>query len=131
MAKPAHSDAPTASGNGRPMMIEALQPEAIAETCNRVFKRVDEMNRAWIGTLHQASDAGWTLASRLVRCSDPMEVNRLCTDWLSERRDSLLNDGKRLSEMWFKLYEDELVTAPVRPFLTEAPPSVSRMHAAE
>lgn len=131
MAKPAHSDAPTASGNGRPMMIEALQPEAIAETCNRLFKRMDEMNRAWVGTLHQASDSSWTFASRLARCSDPMEANRLYTDWLSERRDALLNDGKRLSEMWFKLYEEELVTAPVRPFLSETSSPVSRMQAAE
>jgi hypothetical protein len=130
MAKSAHPDAPSASGNGSRPILEALQPEAIVENCNRLLKHIDEMNRTWVGSLQQANDSGWNLASQLARCADPMEANRLCTEWMAERRDAILADSKRMSDMWFKLCEAELATAPVRPFMSESQPSVSRMGAA-
>lgn len=128
MAKP-HTDAPSARGNGSRPLIEGLQPEAIAETCNRLVRQIDEINRAWLGSLQQANRASWDLAGRLVRCSDPMEANRLCTDWLNERRDALLADGQILSDLWLRLYGTEPAATPVRPPLSESAPT--RMAAAE
>jgi hypothetical protein len=114
------------------MMLEALQPEGMIEAGNRLLKRMEEMNRTWVGSLHQVSESSWDLAGHLARCSDPMEVNRVCTDWLKDRRDAMLADGKRLSDMWFKLYEDELTAAPRRPAMSgEGPSPVSRIAAAE
>lgn len=133
MAKP-HSDTHSATGNGsRPTfpMIEALQPEVLTESCNRLLKHAEEINRAWVGSLQQASDSGWTLAGRLARCSDPMEASRLYSEWLNERRDALLADGKRLTEMWLKAYESDFGAAPGRSFPGDRPSAVSRMAAAE
>lgn len=130
MAKSAQSDAPSASGTSRPI-IEALQPEAVVESCNRVLKRMEEMNRTWVGSVHQLNQSSWDLASHLARCSDAMEANLVCLDWLKDRRDGLLADGKRLSDMWFRMYEEELGSAPVRSFMSESTSPISRVAAAE
>jgi hypothetical protein len=128
MAKP-HTDAPSARGGDGRLLIDGLQLEAIAETCNRLVRQIDEINRAWLGSLQQANRASWDLAGRLMRCSDPMEANRLCTDWLNERRDALLTDGQLLSDLWLRLYGTEPAATPLRPSLGESAPA--RMAAAE
>ena len=125
MAKTAHAEAPAGSGaSSRPMnepgMIPGLQPEAIAESCSRVVQQMESINRAWLGSVQRAHESGWDLAGRLARCSDPMEANGLCTEWLNERRDAMLADSKSLFEQWLKLYEPELMPAPMRPYMAAA-----------
>lgn len=135
MAKSTHADAPSATGNGsRPTVAmlqpEAMTPEAMTEACNRLLKHMDEMNRACTEAIRQAHNSGWDLASRLSRCSDPMEMNRLCADWMAERRDALMSDGRRLSEMWLRMCEQEFQAMPA-PTPAEAQRPVARMAAAE
>lgn len=121
----------------QPSMLDVLQPEAVNESCNRVMAQIHTLHRAWLDSVQEVTDSGWSLATRLARCSDPVEAGYACNEWLRVQNELLLARGQRLSGLWLKLYEPpaftpEAATAPgeARP-ATQGKPSARAVAAAE
>ncbi len=112
-----------------PMALDALQPAAILESCNKLLIQIDELNRAWMGSVHDANQAGWDLAARLARCGDPLEAGHACTEWINRQRDQMLDEGRKLSGLWLKLCEPSLplstIAANVRGIGTPPAPGMA------
>ncbi len=62
----------------------AHSTETAIESYVRLVRAMDTVNRAWLGTMRQSLDAGYTLAQRLSQ--------------------ALIEDNRRLTENWLRLY---------------------------
>jgi len=124
MPKPALG-APATSFDGLFNMgpIPALKPEAILESYGKLFEQIRGLNQSWMSSVQQMVDSNWDLASQLTRCGDPAEAISVCKEWANERREALIADGKTLSSLCLKLYQNE-GASPV------SQPNIARLRAA-
>ncbi|HEX9464953.1 MAG TPA: hypothetical protein VGB82_20320 [Alphaproteobacteria bacterium] len=109
MAKAAHHEAPhqTESQNGQ-QFRGMIQPEAVIETYGKFLKQMEAINRQWLGSMRQTAEAGWELASQMT--------------------DSAMADGRRLSDLYLRLYEADMsaATSAVRQMGSETTSAASR-----
>jgi hypothetical protein len=89
-------------------LIPAIKPEAVMETYGKLVEQMRELNQNWMNSVQQMVDSNWALASQLTKCSDPAEATNVYKEWLNERRDALLADGKQLSSLCFKVYQNDV-----------------------
>lgn len=97
-------------------MTGLVPPEAIRDYCDQTVKKAAELSRTLINSVSQAVNGSFDLSGKLIRCNDPAEVMSVYKDWLTERRDAMLADGKDLASQWLKLCEIDLalVTSAAR-----------------
>jgi hypothetical protein len=100
-------------------LIPAIKPEAVLESYGKLVEQMKELNLGWMNSVHQMVDSSWDLAAQLTKCGDPAEAGNVYKDWLNERRDALLADGKLLSSLCFKVYQNDV--APFVAAVTPAP----------
>jgi hypothetical protein len=101
-------------------IMPAIKPEAVVESYGRLIEQMKEINLSWMSSVHQMVDSSWDLASQLTKCADPAQAGNLYKEWLAERRDALLADGRQLSSLCFKAYQND-----VAPFVTAVTPDAS------
>jgi hypothetical protein len=91
---------------GIPMpAMELLQPQAILDSCGKVSAQIEDLSRTMMGSMQRNVDAAWELTAQLARSGSATDATRLYREWLDERRDAFIADGKQISNMWFKLCE--------------------------
>ncbi len=103
--------------------MPSVKPEAIMESYGKMIEQMRGLNQSWMNSMQQMVDSSWDLASQLTKCGDPAEAISVYKDWANERRDALLADGKTLSSLCFKLYQNEI--APLIGLPGLAPASAS------
>jgi hypothetical protein len=103
---------------GLPLM-PTIKPEAVLESYGKLLEQMKELNLSWMNSVHQMVDSNWELASQITKCGDPAELTSIYKEWLSERREALLADGRQLSSLCFKAYQND-----VAPFLSAVTPDV-------
>ncbi len=108
MAKPQQHENtgsnPSSRGTSAPdaMMQDATQ---------KLMKQMEDLGRAMMGSVQQATESNWELMQRMSSCTDPMEATRQVTDWMNARRDALLSDGRRMTDLWLQMYRTDLEVA--------------------
>jgi hypothetical protein len=95
-------------------MPDAMQSETIIDSCSKLMKQLEELNKAVVGSMHEASDSGWDLAARLSRCHDPIEGARVYEEWLGSQRNMMVNEGRRFADMMFKLCDPDMMMPAIR-----------------
>lgn len=92
MAKAARHEAQrqTESQNGH-QTRGLIQPDAVIETYGKFMKQMENINRLWLGSVRQTAEAGWELASQMT--------------------DSAMADGRRISDLYFRIYEADMSAA--------------------
>jgi hypothetical protein len=93
---------------------DAMQSEAIVESCSKLMKQLEEFNKALVGSMQEASESNWDLAARLARCHDPVEASRVCEDWMGSQRTMMVNEGRRFADLMFKFYDPEIMMPAIR-----------------
>ena len=92
MAKAAHHEpAHTADSHNGQGARGRIQPDAVIESYGRFMKQIESINRQWLGGMRQTAEAGWELASHMA--------------------ESAIADGRRVSELYLRLYEADLSAA--------------------
>lgn len=94
---------PTTSSNGSLANLSKAQMDAMVEAQARMLEQIEELNRAWLTSVRQATDASMEFAGRLTRCTDPAEAARVCNEWLVSRTNAFMGDSQRLGEIWLSL----------------------------
>jgi hypothetical protein len=108
MSKSTSRDASTPFSGIFPMAsMPAMKPEAIVESYGKLLDQMRVLNQSWMNTVQQTLDSNWELASQLTKCGDPAEAITVCKEWANERRDALLAEGKTLSSLCLKLYQND------------------------
>jgi hypothetical protein len=100
------------------LFMPAIKPEAVIESYGKLVDQMKELNLNWMNSVHQMVDSSWDLASQLTKCGDSAEATNVYKDWLNERRDALLADGRHLSSLCFKVYQND-----VAPLVSAVTPS--------
>lgn len=93
---------------------DAMPTDTIVDSCGKLMKQLEELNKALMGSMHDASDSGWDLAARLTRCKDPIEAARACEEWMGSQRNVMLNEGRRFADLMFKLYDPDMMMPAIR-----------------
>jgi len=94
--------------------MDAMPTDTIVDSCGRLMKQLEELNKALMGSMHEASDSNWDLAARLTRCKDPVEAARACEDWMGSQRNMMLSESRRFADMMFKLCDPDLMMPAIR-----------------
>jgi hypothetical protein len=103
------------SGDGRDRApIDPMQPEAILESYRNWMTRAEEIHRAMIGAMQQTQDSGWDFAIRMAQCREPERAVALCNEWLNERRNAFFEDGRRIYELMFKMWQIDVTPPSMR-----------------
>jgi hypothetical protein len=105
MAKPGTQDMSAAPDT---RSTHPLQPEGARDAYMKMMGQIDEMNRTAMSSLQQMTEASWELAEKLSHCDDPAEAMRRCSDWWTRRREAMLSDGRRMSDLMLKAYKADM-----------------------
>lgn len=95
-------------------MPDAMPTDTIIDSCGKLMKQLEELNKALVGSMHEASDSGWDLAARLTRCKDPIEAARTCEEWMGSQRNMMLNESRRFADLMFKFYDPDMMMPAIR-----------------
>ncbi len=93
---------------------DAMPSDTIVDSCGKLMKQLEELNKALVGSMHEASDSNWDLAARLTRCKDPVDAARVCEEWMGSQRTLMLNEGRRFAELMFKFYDPDMMMPAIR-----------------
>ncbi len=118
MAKSAHDDALSAGMAAfnmmgpmmSSMMAPLMDPEMARQACNRMMSQIKDMNQICYGSMNRSVEAGWDLAARLTQCADPYEAAMMMRNFMNERRDAMLADGRNMSILMLKMSQSEVET---------------------
>lgn len=101
---------------GMPMpAMDMLQPQAVLEACSKVTAQMEDLSRTMMGSVQRGVDSAWDLTAQLARSTNPNDATRLYREWLDERREAFLADGKQISTMWLKLCDVRPMAAATSP----------------
>src|SRR5262249_10357530 len=90
MARATQHETPQAeSQNGQ--IRGMMQPEAVLESYGKFLQQMENINRMWFGGVRQTAEAGW--------------------DLMSQMTETAIADGRRMSDMYCKLYQADLSAA--------------------
>lgn len=103
MRSPLKFESSPASGNDSLANLSKVQMDAVVEAQARMLAQIEELNRAWLTSMREATDASMEFAGRLTRCTDPGEAARVCNEWLVSRANALMGETQRMGEIWLSL----------------------------
>ena len=109
--------------------FEALQPQQFIAAAEKAAVQVQDLNRAWMSSMQRAVDSNLELCTALGRSTGPTDVMKAYRQWMEERRDAMMTDGRDLAGMMFKLCNLEAPFGAAREAANEAA-NVSPMRAA-
>lgn len=85
------------------MPIPGMDMQAMMESCGNMTAKMEDLGRTMIGSMQRTVDSTWDLTAQLARSDSPGEAARLYRQWLDERRDAFLAEGRQVSALWFGL----------------------------
>jgi len=109
--------------------LDVMQPQQIMAAAEKAATQMQDVSRAWMSVLQRTVDSNLDLCMALGRSSGPSEAMKACRQWMEERRDAMMTDGRDMAAMMFKLYSLDLLPVSVRETTSDAA-NVSPMRAA-
>jgi hypothetical protein len=110
--------------------LDVLQPQQMMAAAEKAATQMQDVSRAWMSVLQRTVDSNLDLCMALGRSSGPSEAMKAYRQWMEERRDAMMTDGRDMAAMMFKLYSlDMMPVSAARDTATEAA-NVSPMRAA-
>jgi hypothetical protein len=91
--------------------LEAFQPQQMMACAEKAASQMQDLSRAWMGVLQRTVDSNLDLCMALGRSSGPSEAMKAYRQWMEERRDAMMTDGRDMAAMMFKLYSIEMPAA--------------------
>ena len=91
MARATHHETPQHESQNGQQIRGMMQPDAILESYGRLMQQMENINRMWFGSVRQTAEAGW--------------------DFVSQVTETAIADGRRVSDMYCKLYQADLSAA--------------------
>lgn len=82
---------------------------------DRLFERMQEMNRSWIEKLREIRQIESDFGSRLLRSESSSEAATICHEWMAKRLEAVAYEQKTFTTAWLALVSDTMkVTRPVK-----------------
>ena len=84
--------------------LDALQPQQFIAAAEKTAVQVQDLSRAWMSVMQRTVDSNLDLCMALGRSTGPSEMMKAYRQWMDERRDAMMTDGRDMAAMMFKLY---------------------------
>ncbi len=110
--------------------LEALQPQQFIAAAEKAAVQVQDLGRAWMSVMQRAVDSNLDLCMALGRSTGPSEMMKAYRQWMDERRDAMMTDGRDMAAMMFKLYSLDMMPVSALRESAAAAANVSPMRAA-
>jgi len=91
MARATHHETSHAENQNGQHIRGMMQPDAVLESYGKFMQQMENINRMWFGSVRQTAEAGW--------------------DFVSQMTETAIADGRRVSDMYCKLYQADLSAA--------------------
>lgn len=89
--------------------FEALQPQQFIAAAEKAATQVQDLNRAWMSVMQRTVDSNLDLVMALGRSTGPSEAMKAYRQWMDERRDALMTDGRDMAAMMLKFYSLDMM----------------------
>lgn len=129
MPKPAHDDPMSRTMNLLPG-FEAIQPQQVFAAYEKAAVQAQDLSRMWMTSMQRTVDSSWDLCMALGRTGNPGDAMQIYRQWMNERRDAMIVDGRDMAQMMFKLCQIEMVPMTGTREPTSEPANVSPMRSA-
>jgi hypothetical protein len=107
MPKSAHDDALSRSAGLLPG-FEAMQPQAVFAAYEKAAVQAQDLSRMWMSSMQRSVDSSWDLCMALGRTGNPSDAMQMYRQWMNERRDAMIADGRDMAQMMFKLCQVDM-----------------------
>jgi hypothetical protein len=91
-----------ASPQIKSLMAAPVQFELMIAAHRRMVEKIGVINKHWLTSVRESSNAGSDLAMRLWRCDNPVDGASLCNDWFRGSADRLVSEGLSAMELWME-----------------------------
>jgi len=109
--------------------FEALQPQQFMAAAEKAAVQMQDLSRAWMSAMQRTVDSNLDLCMALGRSTGPSEAMKAYRQWMDERRDAMMTEGRDMAAMMFKLYSLDMMPINAAREAAEAA-NVSPMRAA-
>jgi hypothetical protein len=100
--------------------FDAMQPQQFIAAAEKAAIQVQDLSRAWMSVMQRTVDSNLDLCMALGRSSGPSEAMKAYRQWMDERRDAMMTDGRDMAAMVFKLYSLDMMPIVARETATES-----------
>jgi hypothetical protein len=107
MPKTAHDDVMSRTAAMLPG-LEAMQPQQIFAAYEKAAVQAQDLSRMWMTSMQRTVDSSWDLCMALGRTGNPGDAMQTYRQWMNERRDAMIADGRDMAQMMFKLYQIDM-----------------------
>ena len=73
---------------------------------DRLFERMQEMNRVWIERLREIRQIESDYGTRLLRAESSSEAATICHEWMAKRLETVAYEQKAFTTAWIALISD-------------------------
>ena len=82
---------------------------------DRLFERMQDMNRTWIERLREIRQIESDFGSRLLRAESSPEAAAICHEWMAKRLEAVAYEQRTFTTAWLALISDTMKLArPVK-----------------
>ena len=107
MPKAAHEDVMGRNGGMLPG-FDAMQPQVIFAAYEKAAVQAQDLSRMWMTSMQRSVDSSWDLCMALGRSGNPGDAMQMYRQWMNERRDAMIADGRDMAQMMFKLCQVDM-----------------------
>ena len=107
MTKTAQEDLMGRNGTMLPG-FEAMQPQAVFAAYEKAAVQAQDLSRMWMSSMQRSVDSSWDLCMGLSRSGNPGDAMQMYRQWMNERRDAMITDGRDMAQMMFKLCQIDM-----------------------
>jgi hypothetical protein len=75
---------------------------------DRLFERMQEMNRIWIERLREIRQIESDFGNRLLRAESSSEAATICHEWMAKRLEAVACEQKVFTTAWLALISDTM-----------------------
>ena len=91
--------------------LESFQPQQVMACAEKAATQMQDISRAWMSVLQRTVDSNLELCMALGRSSGPSDAMKAYRQWMEERRDAMMTDGRDMAAMMLKLYSLDIPAA--------------------
>ncbi len=89
--------------------LDAMQPQQMIAAAEKAAVQVQDLSRAWMSVMQRTVDSNLDLCMALGRSAGPTEMMKAYRQWMEERRDAMMTDGRDMAAMMLKLYSLDMM----------------------
>lgn len=88
--------------------MEIFQPQQVMACAEKAATQMQDISRAWMSVLQRTVDSNLELCMALGRSSGPSDAMKAYRQWMEERRDAMMTDGRDMAAMMLKLCSPDI-----------------------